>query len=175
MKLTILEGKDLLFEMSNVPGKYVKNPHRLPFSFFFSSKSSADNTTINHGLRVKPLFNSEKMNIRDAGVLKLHSDWEFTPGRNDKNVDSKDVKEMKEFFKTYKILFAAVWEEQLLPNYLYDYFRGIMTFGEILMEFEFYEDYESAIQSYNNGRGIQTLEDLHSFITDYNLFNTWDK
>ena len=75
-----------LFEMSNIRGKYVKVPHKLDFSFYFSPKNAVANTDIAHGLRVKPVFNPEKMSINKAGTLKLHSDWKYIPGEDDTKV-----------------------------------------------------------------------------------------
>jgi hypothetical protein len=40
VKLTILEDKEMLFEMTNIRGKTVKIHHKLNFSFFFSSKDA---------------------------------------------------------------------------------------------------------------------------------------
>ena len=167
MKLTIKES-EILFEMSNMRGKYVKNPHRLKFSFYFSPKDAVESKEIKHGLCVKPIFNPEKMNIADAGVLKLHSDWEYIPGNNDKDVSSSDIRDMKQFFKTYKTMFAAVWEKALPPDSLYDYFRGTITFDELLKEFEFYDDYKEELKE------ISDLTALTDFIRDHDLFNLWE-
>lgn len=172
--ITIKE--ELLFEMSNVRGKQVKNPHNLPFSFYFSSKDAVESKELKHGLKVKPLFNPEKMSIRLAGTLKLHGDWKFTPGKDDKNVDSSKVKEMKQFFKEYKILFSAVWEKQLPPDTLYDYFRGTVDFAEMLQEFEFYDDYKDVeLVDGKLLKDIDNLKDLWQFVEQYDLFYTWNK
>lgn len=167
MKLYLTE-LDNLFEMANIRGKYVKVPGKLDFSFYFSPKDAVEGKDIVHGLRVKPLFNLEKMSINKAGTLKLHGDWNYIPGEDDKNVKEKDVKEMKAFFRTYKVLFAAVWEKMLPPDALYDYFRGTITFDKLLSEFEFYSDFEKDIKKINN------LIELSNFIRNYNLFNLWE-
>lgn len=166
MKLRIDEN--MLFEMSNIRGKYVRNPHKLDFSFYFSPKDSTEGKDISHGLRVKPIFNPDKMNIANAGTLKLHGDWKYIPGEGDISVSSKKVNEMGEFFKAYKILFAAVWEKVLPPDALYDYFRGTIDFSELLEEFDFYEDYKKELIT------IKTVTELHDFIDTRNLFNTWE-
>ena len=159
MKLAINEN-ELLFEMANIRGKYIKVPHRLNFSFYFSPKDCIEGKSINHGLRVKPVFNSEKMSIGDAGDLKLCDDWKFIPGKNDTHISPKDKKEMIDFFKTYKILFAAVWEKELPPDTLYDYFRGFIDFTDLITEFYFYNDYKTEL---NN---ITTLQELKTTTTE---------
>ena len=98
MKLTVESNMELLFEMANIRGKSVKIPHRLNFSFYFSPKDAVESKDICHGLRVKPLFDPEKMSIDKAGTLKLHGDWKYIPGSDDKNIGTKAIKEMKNFF-----------------------------------------------------------------------------
>lgn len=166
MKLVIDEN--MLFEMSNIRGKYVKNPHRLDFSFYFSPKDAVEGKDICHGLRVKPIFNPEKMDIQSAGTLKLHGDWKYIPGTGDISVSNKKVKEMKQFFTDYKILFAAVWEKVLPPDSLYDYFRDTITFSELLQELDFYEDYKEVLSYVTN------VIELNMFVKEHNLFNTWE-
>ena len=158
----------MLFEMSNIRGKTVKVPHRLDFSFYFSPKDAVEGKDICHGLRVKPLFNPEKMSIHKAGTLKLHGDWKYIPGEDDKDIDSRSVNNMKNFFKQYKILFAAVWEKVLPPDTLYDYFRGIISFNELIEELEFYTTYKHQLDK------IISLVELENFVRSYNLFNMWE-
>lgn len=168
MKLYIEESKDILFEMSNMRGKYVKNPHRLNFSFYFSTKDAVESKDLVHGLRVKPVFNPEKIISSKVGTLKLHSDWEYIPGNDDKDVSSKDINAMKDFFKTYKVLFAAVWEKVLEPDALYDYFRGIMDFNDIKQELDFYNEYKEDLDK------IDTLTEFTEFVKQHHLFNLWE-
>lgn len=169
MKLTLNE-KECLFEMANIRGKYVKNPHRLNFSFYFSPKDAVEGKDICHGLRVKPVFNPEKMSIDKAGTLKLHGDWKYIPGSDDKSIGSKAVSEMKEFFREYKTLFAAVWEKVLPPDSLYDYLRGTITFEELKQEFSFYDELRGDAQ-YSD---IDNIYDLTGFVRDNNLFDLWE-
>lgn len=76
--------------MSNVRGKYVKRPSSLPFSFYFSPSDG-----VIHGIWVKPVFDPERSTISKAGTLKLCDDWEYTPGKDDKSVNDKDICKMK--------------------------------------------------------------------------------
>ena len=158
-----------LFEMANMRGKYVKVPHRLDFSFYFFTKDTVESKELVHGLRVKPVFNPEKISPSQVGVLKLHSDWEYIPGENDINVNSKHVKKMKEFFKTYKVLFAAVWEKVLDETRLTAFLQGFISLKELFKDFDFYEDYKEEIDEIND------LEEFETFVKDNNLFNLWDK
>ena len=130
--------------MSNVRGRHVENPHKLPFSFFFSEGSVAD-TDIVHGPRVKPIFNPENFRRSLAGTLKLCDDWEFIPGKNDRNISNKDIKEMKNFFRTYLSMFCAVWDSQIDEDYLEEYFKGQRSFDEWIQELDFYEEYKSQL------------------------------
>ena len=114
------------------------------------------------------------MSIHNAGTLKLRGDWQYVPGKGDISVSTKKVNEMREFFREYKILFAAVLEKVLPPDSLYDYFRGTITFDELLEEFEFYEDLEARIKQFNQNNGIKTLLDLYTFVKKNDSFNTWD-
>ena len=74
---------------------------------------------------------------------------------------------MKEFFKDYKTLFAAVWEGVIHPDVLYDYFRGTIDFKDVLIEFEFYKDYKEEMDK------IITLNELTNFVRTNDLFNLW--
>lgn len=157
-----------LFEMANMRGKYVKNPGRLDFSFYFSTKDAVEGKELVHGLRVKPVFNPEKISPSNVGTLKLHSDWEYIPGSEDTNVKGKKVREMKEFFRTYKVLFAAVWEKVLDESRLSAYLQGFLTLQELFKDFDFYEEYKDEI---NN---IETLEEFENFVRRNRLFNLWE-
>lgn len=169
MKIRIQDNiKDIMFEMANIRGKHVKVPGRLKFSFFFSPKDVTEGKELVHGIRVKPLFNPEKMSLDMAGTLKLYDDWDYIPGKEDKDVSTKDVKEMKSFFLNYKTLFAAVWEKILPPDSLYDYFRGTISFEELLEEFEFYNEFKDDMKV------IKNLSELTAFVKEYELFNLWE-
>lgn len=155
-----VKTEDCLFEMSNVRGKYVKNPQKLKFSFYFSSKDGNS-----HGIRVKPMFNSEKLIKSKCGTLSLHTDWKFVPGSDDKSVSAKDIKQMKDFFRKYLVLFCMVWEEQLTDGELEDYFVGTITWDELLSGISFYDKYEKELKE------ITSVEDLEVFCRDDQLVN----
>lgn len=156
------EEENDIFCMSNVRGCKVAVPHKLPFSFYFSTRESS------HAIRVKPVFNPNKMSRSSFGTLELHGDWKYTPGPDDKNVSQKQIREMKQFFRDYKVLFAAVWEEELPEDEVEAFFRGTVSFAELLSEFYFYEDYKKEMNK------IKTIEELEDFVREYRLFNMWD-
>lgn len=151
-----------IFCMANLRGKDICVPHKLPFSFFFSERESS------HAIRVKPVFNPNKISKSSFGTLELHGNWEYTPGPDDKNVSNKQIREMKDFFKTYKVLFAAVWEGKLYDVAVQDYFRGVNSWQDLLAEFYFYEDYKSEMKK------IMNVAELEAFVRENNLFNMWD-
>lgn len=141
----IIKSTEDIFAMSNVRGKYVKNPHRLPFSFYFSSGAG-----VGHGPRVKPMFNESKLISSMTGTLKLCDDWEFVPGIDDKDVKADKISDMKDFFKTNIVLFCAVWDEQMQDATLEDYFKGDITFQEMITDLDFYEKYRDDLMLISN-------------------------
>ncbi len=149
MKRMIKNSTDI-FGMANMRGMYVKNPHKLPFSFYFSSGMG-----VSHGPRVKPMFKENKLILSLTGTLKLCDDWEYTPGRDDKNVSASDVQQMKDFFKEYIVLFCAVWDEQMQDSVLEDYLSGRISFEEMIQDLDFYDEFKSSL---DNIHGIGILE-----------------
>lgn len=157
MKLKINENNDYLIEMANVLGRKVKVPHKLPFSFYFSTKNS-----VVHSIRVKPTFNSEKLTVNMTGTLKLCDDWEYIPGPNDKNISNRDISEMKSFFKEYIVLFCLVWEEKLNEDDVQDYLRGIIDLDELIENIEFYTP---------KMKNISSIKELEKYCKENNLVN----
>ena len=58
----IIEYDDI-FCMSNLRGKDIVIPHKMPFSFFFSERESS------HAIRVKPVFKPNKFSKSSFGTL----------------------------------------------------------------------------------------------------------
>ncbi len=155
MKLKIIENmdNDFLLEMSNVRGKYVKHPHVLPFSFYFSSGKGSI-----HSIRVKPVFNQDRLRSSATGTLKLSDDWEFIPNPNDKNIKADDIAEMKQFFKDNIVLFVLVWDEFLGDGVVADYLEGKITFKEMLKDIDFYDDFTDKLKD------CTTVKELEAFV-----------
>ena len=99
----------------------------------------------------------------------MFGDYEYIPGKNDKDVKEKRINAMREFFIDYKILFAAVWEKVLPQDTLQDYFKGHITLNELIKDFYFYDEYEDILSDIDN------LEDLRNVVCEYGLFNDWEK
>lgn len=156
----LIKSKDSILCMANVRGKYVVNPGKLKFSFYFSSDDG-----ITHGIRVKPVFNPEKMLKSMTGTLKLCDDWSYIPGPDDDSVSSKDVNDMKRLFRKYLVLFCMVWDEQLQDGVLEDYFKGTVTFHEMLEDISFYNSYSSYLDK------IRDVDQLENFCRVNNLVN----
>lgn len=157
-----IENKDAILCMSNVRGQYVKEPHSLPFSFYFSSGSG-----VTHGPRVKPSFNPRKLKMSQAGTLKLCDDWEYVRGSEDAKVSSKDIKDMKAFFRKYLVLFCAVWDELLQDGTVAYFFTGQTSFDEMVQDLDFYEDYKDDLDK------IHDVESLESYCRKNNLVNMY--
>lgn len=151
---------DSLMGMANVRGIYVKNPGKLPFSFYFSS-----GTGQKHSIRVKPVFNPNRLYMSSVGNLKLSGDWEYTPGKDEKFVSDKDIDSMKKFFKDNIVLFAMVWDEQLQDGMLEDYLKGLISFNDMLEDIVFYDEYKKEMEH------ITTVKELDEFCRNNNLVN----
>lgn len=145
--------------MANVRGYKVRIQKNLPFSFYFSASQGE------HSIRVKPMFNPSKLRDDLVGTLKLCDDWEYTPGPDDHAVSKKDIDKMKKFFRKYLVLFAAVWDRQLMEGDVYDYLVGDITLPELIETFDFYTDYHEELDD------ITTISELENFCKDYNLVN----
>lgn len=75
---------------------------------------------------------------------------------------------MKEFFKKYKVLFAAVWNKEIFEDVIVAYFSGNIDFQELIQEFDFYDEYEKEMKD------IKNVAELEDFVRDNNIFNMWD-
>lgn len=146
--------------MANVRGKDIANLGPLNFSFYFSSGAGYP-----HEIRVKPVFNPEKLLKSKVGNLKLCDDWEYLHGVDDDHVDNKDIRKMIAFFKKYIVLFCMVWDEQMQEVTLQHYFEGQADFNELLEDIDFYPKYK------NKMNNIHDVEELETFCRKNNLVN----
>lgn len=152
-----------IFGMSNVRGNRIQvYPGAQPFSFYFSEKTDT------HGIRVKPVFNPNKVHISEVGTLKLCDDWEYIPGKDEGHISEKDVKKMKDFFRKYKVLFAAVWEGELQEGDLVDYFQGVIDFDTVVESLECYLKYAIELSECIN------VDDLEQVVRQHDMFNMND-
>lgn len=149
--------------MSTVLGKNVKVPSSLPFSFYFSC-----DTNSGHDIRVKPIFNPEKMRVSKSGTLKLCDDWEYIPGSDDKNVSNKDIQDMKNFFRNNLVLFCAVWDDLLADSTLEEYLEGELGLDDIIKDLDFYSEWSENLNK------ISSITELEQFCKENHLVNLRD-
>lgn len=169
--LELLECLDspscVLMEMSNIRGNDIKvNPYsnvRLPFSFYFSNKEVVHNI---HGIRVKLIWNPSKAPANADGYMELHGNYDYVSGSHKYKPTADELKIARDFFKYYKVLFAAVWEAKLYDNYLIDYFRGLITFKELLSKFENVSEKNYYLINHCNN-----VEELTRLIREKRIFN----
>lgn len=121
--------EDMLTEMANVRGKDVEVDD-IDFSFYFSKKNS------NHGIRLKVIWNRERMSGDDDGYIEMHGDYKYvrTPGSKYKP-KGWEINGLRYFCKKWKALFSAVWEQKLDETDLRKYFEGQLTFQELMETF----------------------------------------
>ena len=156
------DNLDEIMCMSNLRGNKIKVPGKMPFSFYYSQKNSS------HGIRVKPVFDPQRVDLKKLGTLKLCDDWKYTPGPDDKKINSKLKNQMYDFFRTYKVIFAGVWEGVIPEGDVYEYFRGIISLNELFEECDFYSSYSSELDS------ISTISEFENFVRENNVFNMND-
>ena len=155
----------VLMEMSNVLGVDFKFYKNLPFSFFFGSKGMVREQ---HGIRVKVKWNPQKA-PRDAdGYIELHGNYKYVQGSHKYTPTQKELNTLREFVKKYKILFAAVWEEVLDSSRLSDFFKGNMSFTELLSKMDL------SGRKYYDVNHCKTLSELENCVREKHIFNTND-
>ena len=150
-----------LFEMTNVLGSNCVVGGPLNFSFYFSRKDHN-----RHGIRVKIAWNPNRFTGKEDGNLELHGEYKYVPTNGAKHVSKADVDVARNFFKKYKVLFAAVWEGCLDPSALYDYFRGTYSFKDVIKNL--YVKDETCLA------GVTDLNQLENVVRQNHLFNMND-
>lgn len=158
-------NENTLMEMANLRGKDVKIED-INFSIYFSPKQ-----TDQYSIRIKILWNREKMNSgKFDGILYMHGDYEYRQSLNaDNKPDKFDILELQYFAKRYKTIFAAVWENKLDPNDVEDYFKGRVSFKELLNLF-----LEISYEDKQKIKKANSLKELTQIIKENNIFNLWE-
>lgn len=150
--------------MATVRGNYVKTD-KIDFSFYFSDK-----TECNYGIRVKVKWNPVRVSGSLDGYFELYGDYVYVQSNNsDSHPSAKSIIDAQNFFKKYKVLFMAVWEEKLDPNDLIDYFRGRLTWKQLLKCFMNVNDIE-----YNMIQLCNDRKELEKCVRVYEIFNMND-
>lgn len=156
----------VLMEMANVTGNDVVVERGLPFSFYISSKMAVHNQ---HGIRVKILWNPSKSPANADGYLELHGDYKYIVGSHKYKPTSKELSIARNFFKKYKVLLAAVWEDKVDQQQLYRYFVGDISFKELLSRF-----YNMSEKQYYYLNHANNLTELEETVRKYKIFNMND-
>lgn len=155
MKRVVKDPENTIFVMANIPGRFIVHPSKQAFSFFFSPYTGQS-----HNIRVKVSFTADNLNPNKAGVLKLCDDWKFTPNNADKRASASDIRKMKQFFRTYLVIFCMVWDYQLPELIASKYFTTAnFTLFDLIKEADFYEDNKELFENKTNIT-IEELEDI---------------
>ena len=150
----------------------------LDFSFWVSPKE--DNQ---HTIRTKIFWNPGKISSENgSGYMWLHGDYEYFPSPGSKHVSAKKIRQAREFCKKYKVLFAAAWEKALECEDVGDYFRGDLTFEELLDRFKkektrfvVKDRYSRAVKVRKGiSKESEKVKLLENIVRNNNLFNLYE-
>lgn len=163
-----LESKEFLenylIEMANVTGKFMK-VEDIDFSFYFSKKNSS------HGIRIKINWNRETMTSGDEGYIELHGNYNYYQSPKVKyKPHNYEIETVRYFARKYKVLFAAVWECKLDADTLSEYFKGRLSWQELMSCFENIP--QEVKEVFEHCRG---LKDLEFAVRKNSAFNMHDK
>ena len=158
------EHELFLTEMANMPGRFMK-VEDVDFSFYISEKNG------NHAIRLKVCWNRERLISEECGYLELHSNYEYHQSPQLKyKPKTYEVDTVRYFAKKYKVLFAAAWERKLDCDVIAEYFKGRMSWKELMQEW---------INIPNNDikevlSNCRNLKDLEYAVRKNNAFNMND-
>lgn len=147
--------EDLLMEMSNVRGRDCK-VEDINFSFYFSPAQGS------HSIRAKVLWNRDRMTGSPDGCFELFGDYKYRPYRRTL-VSEQEIANARRFFRKYKVLFAACWENVLDPVDLRNYFEGRISFDELKTCF-------FGIKNYKELQKAETIKQLGQIVKDLKIF-----
>lgn len=160
------DSSKVLMEMANVRGIDVKLTPYLPFSFYFCGKDAVHQQ---HGIRVKIIWNPSKAPYNADGYMELHGNYNYFIGSHKYKPTEKELKIARDFFKKYKILFSAVWENILYDGYLQDYFKSRLSFKDLLSKFENIKEKQYYLINH-----CKNLEELEDCVRKNNIFSMND-
>lgn len=156
----------VLMEMANMVGNDVTVETRLPFSFHFCDKDAVHGR---HGIRAKIIWNPSKAPASADGYMELHGDYKYTESKKKYKPDEKEIRVARDFFKKYKVLFAAVWEKKLDPSYVQKYLSGTMPLNHVLVNLQNITE-----NQFYWANHASTLEELESIVREKKIFNMND-
>lgn len=156
----------LLMEMANLRGNDIKLHDRIPFSLYISTKEVVHGA---HAIRVKVLWNPNKMTSSPDGQIELHGDYEYKIFSHKYKPSEKEISTLRNFCKKYKVFFSAIWESKLDSNDFIDYLRNIIQFNELLTKFDSVSE-----KHYYLINHCKSIEELEKCIRDNKIFNMND-
>ena len=135
-----------------------------------------------HTIRTKIFWNPSQISSENgSGYMWLHGDYEYFPSPRSKHISAKKIRQAREFCKKYKVLFAAAWEKALECKVVGDYFRGCLTFEELLDRFkkektrlivkDLFRREVKARKISDESEKVKLLEDI---VRKNNLFNLYE-
>ena len=98
--------------------------------------------------------------------MDLHGEYKYTHSGGEPKPSSKDISAARDFFKKYKVIFAAVWEGYLNPDVVSFYLRGFLTLDEL--KDEFYDVSEDIFKD------AKTIADIEKIVRENELFDMND-
>ena len=153
--------EEYLTEMADVLGRKVR-VEKINFSFYFSQAQGQ------HTIRAKICWNREKLYHQFDGIIQLFGEYKYISSSNPtKKPSQKDINQAREFFKKYKVLFAACWDDKLQPADVVDYLEGHIDFRELLKNFYGINNYHKLLDS-------NDVTELYNIVKKYNIFNLYD-
>ena len=164
-QLYLSDPSCVLMEMANFVGNTIQLEKYLPFSFHICTKEAVHQK---HGIRAKILWNPSKAPSSADGYMELHGDYDYTSGSHKYQPTGKELQIARDFFKKYKTLFAAVWEEVLDADPVQDYFKGRLSLKELLTKFDLKG------RDYFEVNHCNTLTELEQCVREHNIFNMND-
>lgn len=157
----------VLMEMANALGNNIKKEKKLPFSFYFSPKKVVRGA---HGIRVKILWNPSKMGPDSDGYMELHGKYDYINSPKRYKPSKNEINLARDFFKKYKVLFAAVWEDVIQdPSQVTMYLYGKISWKELMEQFDTgNSDWNFYIQTTDD------MKELEQLVREENIFNMND-
>ena len=154
-----------LLEMANVLGKKCE-VEDIDFTFYLSTKMG-----MRHSIRVKIVWNKDHYDKDKLGYIEAHGNYKYGQDLSQKfNPKSYDIDTARYLVKRYKVLFAAVWEMKLEADDVADYFKGTISWKNLMNSFYNIKSQEIKEILAN----CKNLKDLEYAVRKNNVYNMND-
>ena len=147
--------------LCDMTGKFVLVEY-INFSFEFAIKSNVQHNAI----QVVINWNRDRLSGTKDGYMNLWGNYKYVRYEYGQDASNEEISEARDFFMKYKVLFAAVWEENLDPDSVRDYLRKILSFDEL--KESFYDVPEGIFKD------AKTIADIEDIIRKNKLFDMND-